>query len=138
MSVIEGRHIRYQIPIPDLFYLQIAIRDPRVASARNRSSHPMLSLATRTEPHGLSDTGIELNDVHSRLNATRVGAVIRPADVAGAVEAVRAAAHVGEPPAVMGARHAMGGQKFLSGGRVLARTDERRVGKEGGRTCWIR
>src|SRR3546814_16918243 len=79
----------------------------------------MLSLATRTEPHGLSDTGIELNDVHSRLNATRVGAVIRPADVAGAVEAVRAAAHVGEPLAVMGARHAMGGQQFLSGGRVL-------------------
>src|SRR3546814_15272866 len=95
MSGIEGWHIRYQIPIPDLFYLQIAIRDPRVASARNRSSHPMLSLATRTEPHGLSDTGIELNDVHSRLNATRVGAVIRPADVARAVEAVRAAAHVG-------------------------------------------
>src|SRR3546814_3229535 len=40
-------------------------------------------------------------------------------DVAGAVEAVRAAAHVGEPLAVMGARHAMGGQQFLSGGRVL-------------------
>src|SRR3546814_20431760 len=79
----------------------------------------MLSLATRTEPHALSDTGIELNDVHSRLNATRVGAVIRPADVAGAVEAVRAAAHVGEPLAVMGARHALGGQQFLSGGRVL-------------------
>src|SRR3546814_11930037 len=79
MSGIDGRHIRYQIPIPDLFYLQIAIRDPRVASARNRSSHPMLSLATRTEPHGLSGTGIELNAVHSRLNATHVGTVIRPA-----------------------------------------------------------
>src|SRR3546814_8960904 len=78
MSGIDGRHIRYQIPIPDLVYFQIAIRDPRVASARNRSSHPMLSLATRTEPHGLSGTGIELNDVHSRLNATRVGTVIRP------------------------------------------------------------
>src|SRR3546814_12908924 len=118
----------------------------------------MLSLATRTEPHGLSDTGIELNDVHSRLNATRVGAVIRPADVAGAVEAVRAAAHVGEPLAVMGARHAMGGQQFLSGGRVLdlgaldrvtafddrrglvtvaagIRSEERRVGNECVSTC---
>src|SRR3546814_2478710 len=78
--------------IPDLFSLQIAIRDPRVAAARNRSSHPMLSLATRTEPTGLAGTGIELNDVYSRLNATRVGTVIRPAGVAGAVEAVRAAA----------------------------------------------
>src|SRR3546814_13380867 len=78
----------------------------------------MLSLATRTEPTGLAGTGIELNDVHSRLNATRVGTVIRPAGVAGAVEAVRAAAHVGEPLAVMGARHAMGGQQFLFGGRV--------------------
>src|SRR3546814_13407876 len=93
----------------------------------------MLSLATRTEPHALSDTGIELNDVHSRLNATRVGAVIRPADVAGAVEAVRAAAHVGEPLAVMGARHAMGGQQFLSG-----RSEERRVGKECVSTCRFR
>src|SRR3546814_9859948 len=107
MSGIEGRHIRYQIPIPDLFYLQIAIRDPRVESDRNRSSHSMLSLASRTEPHGLSDTGIELNDVHSRLNATRVGTVLRPDDVAGPAEAVRAAANVGEPLAVMGTRHAM-------------------------------
>src|SRR3546814_12226474 len=78
MSGIEGRHVTYQISIPDLFSLQIAIRDPRVASARNRSSHPMLSLATRTEPTGLAGTGIELNDVHSRLNATRVGTVLRP------------------------------------------------------------
>src|SRR3546814_20218837 len=85
------------ISIPDLFSLQIAIRDPRVASARNRSSHPMLSLATRTAPTGLAGTGIELNHVHSRLNATRVGTVIRPAGVAGAVEAVRAAAPVCEP-----------------------------------------
>src|SRR3546814_3275712 len=72
MSGIEGRHVTYQISIPDLFSLQIAIRDPRVASARNRSSHTMLSLATRTEPTGLAGTGIELNDVHSRLNTTRV------------------------------------------------------------------
>lgn len=79
----------------------------------------MLSLATRAEPNDLAGTGIELNDVHSRLNATRVGTVIRPASVAGAVEAVRAAARAGEPLAVMGARHAMGGQQFLSGGRVL-------------------
>src|SRR3546814_17091111 len=110
MSGIEGRHIRYQIPIPDLFYLQIAIRDPRVASARNRSSHPMLSLATRTEPHGLSDTGIELKDVHTRLNANRVRAVIKTADVARAGVGVRAGAPVCEAPAVTGRGPGAGGE----------------------------
>src|SRR3546814_1778971 len=99
--------------IPFLFSLKISRPVRRVAPARHRSSHPMLSLATRTEPTGLAGTGIELNDVHSRLNATRVGTVLRPAGVAGAVEAVRAAAPVGEPLAEMGARHAMGGQQFL-------------------------
>lgn len=77
----------------------------------------MFSPAIRSETAGLA--GIELNDVHSRLNATRVGSVIRPASVAGAIEVVRTAARAGEPLAVMGARHAMGGQQFLSGGRVL-------------------
>lgn len=62
---------------------------------------------------------VELNDVHSRLNPTRVRAVERPASVAAAVDVVRASARAGESLAVMGARHAMGGQQFLSGGRVL-------------------
>lgn len=79
----------------------------------------MPSLAARTEPHVAVDTGTELNDVHSRLNPTRVGAVIQPAGVAEAMEAVRASAKTDEPLALMGARHAMGGQQFLSGGRVL-------------------
>lgn len=78
----------------------------------------MQGLATLPAPQSVA-ASIALNDVHSRLNATRVGAVVRPASVGQAMAAVRASARAGEPLAVMGARHAMGGQQFLSNGRVL-------------------
>jgi len=80
----------------------------------------MPSLASRTGPVASALPGQTLlNDVHSRLNRTRIGSVLQPADVHEAVAAVRASARAGQPLAVMGARHAMGGQKFLSGGQVL-------------------
>lgn len=78
----------------------------------------MPSIAAHAPPAPLPAATL-LNDVHSRLNRTRVGAVLRPASVPEAMDAVRACAHAGESLAVMGARHAMGGQQFLSGGRVL-------------------
>jgi len=54
-----------------------------------------------------------VNDVHSRLNETRVDAVRSPASLAELRELVRAAARSNRPLAVCGARHAMGGQQFL-------------------------
>ena len=59
-----------------------------------------------------------LNDVHSRLNATRVD-VVRPLTIVQAQAVVRSRRSHGTSIAVMGARHAMGGQQFLSGGTVL-------------------
>ncbi|WP_407354390.1 FAD-binding oxidoreductase [Luteimonas sp. R10] len=60
-----------------------------------------------------------LNDVHSRLNPTRPAAVLQPPSAAAACRLVRDCATAGASLVPMGARHAMGGQQFLSGGCVL-------------------
>ncbi|QWP77121.1 FAD-binding oxidoreductase [Lysobacter sp. K5869] len=59
-----------------------------------------------------------LNDVHARLNPTRAR-VLRPASLDAACTAVRECARTGQPLIPAGARHAMGGQQFLSEGAVL-------------------
>jgi FAD/FMN-containing dehydrogenase len=64
-----------------------------------------------------------VNDVHSRLNATRVIEIVRPAGIDDVREAVlragREAARGGGGLAVCGGRHAMGGQQFGSGCLLL-------------------
>ena len=60
-----------------------------------------------------------VNDVHSRLNATRVAEVATPRDVDELRAAVRSAAERGLPVAVAGGRHAMGGQQFCAGGLLI-------------------
>ncbi len=60
-----------------------------------------------------------LNDVHSALNPCRPSRILRPSDPGAVVDAVRGAERQGRPLVAMGARHAMGGQQFLSGGVVL-------------------
>lgn len=65
-----------------------------------------------------------VDDVHSRLNATRVAEVVSVAsltDVRAALERARVA---GRPVAIAGGRHAMGGQQFCSAGVLL---DTRRL-----------
>lgn len=62
---------------------------------------------------------IHVNDVHSRLNATPIARVLHPADRDDAQRLVRDAFGQRMPLAVMGARHAMGGQQFLRDGAVL-------------------
>lgn len=57
---------------------------------------------------------ILVNDVHSRLNPTRVERIASPACVEELREVVRAAAAGGEGFAVAGGRHAMGGQQFAA------------------------
>jgi FAD/FMN-containing dehydrogenase len=57
-------------------------------------------------------TGVELNDVQSQLNATRVHRVVRPASVATIQAALWDARREGRAVSVAGGRHAMGGQQF--------------------------
>jgi FAD/FMN-containing dehydrogenase len=65
-----------------------------------------------------------VNDTHSALNRTPVTRIVEPRWVGDVVDAVLQATRRGEPLAVAGARHAMGGQQFLSGGTLL---DTRRL-----------
>ena len=60
-----------------------------------------------------------VNDTHSALNQTAVGRVIEPRHVASVADAVVRAGRLGEPLAISGSRHAMGGQQFLTGGTLL-------------------
>jgi FAD/FMN-containing dehydrogenase len=60
-----------------------------------------------------------VNDTHSALNGTPVRRVLELRNVAEVAEAVTRARRRGEPLAISGARHAMGGQQFLSGGTLL-------------------
>lgn len=62
---------------------------------------------------------VEVNDVHSGLNATTVKRVSRPSTREELVGIVRAAAQEGRSIAVSGSRHAMGGQQFLSDSELV-------------------
>jgi FAD/FMN-containing dehydrogenase len=59
--------------------------------------------------------GEVLNDVHSKLNATRV-ARVTPVDSLGTlIDAVQGAQRAGQSISIAGGRHAMGGQQFGAG-----------------------
>jgi FAD/FMN-containing dehydrogenase len=60
-----------------------------------------------------------VNDTHSALNRTPVARILEPRSAAEVADIVAAAARRGEPLAIAGSRHSMGGQQFLSGGTLL-------------------
>ncbi len=60
-----------------------------------------------------------VNDVHSGLNPTRVSRVLRPATIEQLQTAVRESRDSGASVAVCAARHAMGGQQFLTDHALL-------------------
>lgn len=61
----------------------------------------------------------QVNDVHSRLNATRVASVELPRSLEEIQEIVRRAARLENAVSVCGGRHAMGGQQFGTGTWLL-------------------
>jgi FAD/FMN-containing dehydrogenase len=63
--------------------------------------------------------GVLCNDVHSKLNPTRVARVLHPGSEAEVVAALKEAARDGIAVSVCGARHAMGGQQFGEGTLLL-------------------
>lgn len=56
--------------------------------------------------------GVELNDVQSQLNRTRVNQVVAPKSIDAIQAVLRDAKKVGRAVSVAGGRHAMGGQQF--------------------------
>jgi FAD/FMN-containing dehydrogenase len=61
---------------------------------------------------GAEEAGVELNDIHSQLNATRHSAVISPKAVEEIQSAIRAARAKGQFISISGGKHSMGGQQF--------------------------
>ncbi len=68
-----------------------------------------------------------VNDVHSRLNETRVDRVVPVDAIETVVREVRAARTAGRGVAIAGSRHAMGGQQFGTGLVLLDMRPLRRV-----------
>lgn len=64
-------------------------------------------------------TGVLCNDIHSKLNPTRVARVLRPVSEAEVIAALKQAARDGIAVSICGARHAMGGQQFGEGTLLL-------------------
>jgi len=62
---------------------------------------------------------MQLNDVHSRLNATTVRRVERPTSEQQVIDAIARAQAEEVGMAIAGGRHAMGGQQLLNNGVVL-------------------
>ena len=71
-------------------------------------------------------SGEWVNDIHSRLNRTRVRAVHRPRVLADLQEVVNGARD-GESVCIAGGRHAMGGQQFAADGLLLDMRSMNRV-----------
>ena len=66
-----------------------------------------------------SGNGLLVNDVHSRLNATRVLSIEQPRSLEEVLQVVQRAGETGTPVSICGGRHAMGGQQFGAGTRLL-------------------
>jgi len=62
---------------------------------------------------------IVVNDIHSGLNPTRVGAIVSPGSTRALSETVRSAGRRSEAISIAGGRHAMGAQQFGTGTTLI-------------------
>lgn len=67
----------------------------------------------------LSSPGIVVNDVHSRLNSTRVARVVRVERAEDLQRVILAARAEGRAVGIAGGRHAMGSQQFATDGLLI-------------------
>jgi len=65
-----------------------------------------------SDPGSDRESGLWVNDIHARLNRTRVARILRPTGIEELQHTVRRAAEAGKPISLAGGRHAMGGQQF--------------------------
>jgi FAD/FMN-containing dehydrogenase len=62
---------------------------------------------------------IYVNDIHSKLNRTKVCEIVKPESAEDVQSAVKKAKSAGKSISAAGGFHAMGGQQFLTGGILL-------------------
>jgi FAD/FMN-containing dehydrogenase len=75
--------------------------------------------SARSQPVGAELDGVLVNDVHSKLNATRVARVVPVDSLAAVRAAVLDARRSRSALSIAGGRHAMGGQQFGAGATLL-------------------
>ena len=63
--------------------------------------------------------GNTVNDIQSQLNETVVDEIVAVESLSSTQDAIARAGADGKPVAIAGGRHAMGGQQFCTGGRLL-------------------
>ncbi len=73
------------------------------------------------------DAAVEVNDIHSQLNETRMARVLRPRSESALQAALSAARTDSKSVSIAGGRHAMGGQQFLEDGVLIDTRDMNRV-----------
>src|SRR5262245_1334992 len=74
-----------------------------------------------------AEAQVLVNDIHSKLNATRVARVVAVDSEAALAAALAAARAEGRPVCVAGGRHAMGGQQFAAGAVLIDMRPMRRI-----------
>ena len=80
------------------------------------------------EPATTHTDGEIVNDIHSKLNQTRVAGVRRPRSIEDVRSVVREARAAGLPIAICGGRHSMGGQQFAEGAILVDMRDLNSIG----------
>jgi len=68
-----------------------------------------------------------VNDIHSKLNRTKVCQIVKPESAEDIQRTVKKAKSAGKSISVAGGFHAMGGQQFLTGGILLDMSEMNRV-----------
>jgi FAD/FMN-containing dehydrogenase len=71
--------------------------------------------------------GVEVNDIHSQLNATEVARVEKVTSLTGLQNAIRSARNEHQAVCIAGAKHAMGGQQFATGATLIETVAMNRV-----------
>jgi FAD/FMN-containing dehydrogenase len=84
----------------------------RQALKRTAQVSAALALPAFARAGQAAQTGIEVNDVQSQLNRTRVHRIVTPKSLDAIQAALRQASRDGRAVSVAGGRHAMGGQQF--------------------------
>jgi FAD/FMN-containing dehydrogenase len=103
----------------------------RLPRFRPAAATALLSLAAAAlagcEPPRPEPAGFVVNDVHSRLNETRVRSIVQPGSTAEVQAVVRRAREEGLAISIAGGRHAMGGQQFGEGTVLLDMSGMNRI-----------
>ncbi|HSG94764.1 MAG TPA: FAD-dependent oxidoreductase, partial [Afifellaceae bacterium] len=97
-----------------------------VLGAGAAAAMPLRGLSAQTAKTAAEDA-LAVNDVHSKLNSTRLHGLEKPATLEELRAAIVRARAGGRTICIAGGRHAMGGQQFLADGVMIDTRDLRKV-----------